>query len=232
MNSMSATLAAGSIARQPAGRPDFGEFASHLHDDDSIALRSLSGDVRDGYTAADLADRAAPPLDAADDLLAETRWGRFIERHGEGSHWTILEPTAGRHGAAIVIMSRDRRLLMLNVIRRGVNALVWEIPMGMTDPGETGVETAVRETREETGVTVSPADVIALGTIQQEPSRQDSEAELYFAEVDRVALDLSHESTDGAWIPASVVKEAVVGGQINGSVTAMALLRAIARGLI
>jgi ADP-ribose pyrophosphatase YjhB (NUDIX family) len=66
-----------------------------------------------------------------------------------------LSPVAGA-----VIVRAGRLLLM----RRAspVGALLWTFPSGKVDEGETASEAAVREAREEVGVTVAP--VVVLGS--------------------------------------------------------------------
>ncbi|GAB7101765.1 hypothetical protein JCM4814A_00790 [Streptomyces phaeofaciens JCM 4814] len=59
--------------------------------------------------------------------------------------------------AAAVITDADRVLL----VRRNPDDYMgglWDIPSGTVDPGETIVDAARRETREETGLTVSSVD--------------------------------------------------------------------------
>jgi ADP-ribose pyrophosphatase YjhB (NUDIX family) len=55
-------------------------------------------------------------------------------------------------GAAAVILDGDRVLL----VRHTYGRLNWEIPGGASEPGESVIETAIREVREETGVEAKP----------------------------------------------------------------------------
>ena len=54
--------------------------------------------------------------------------------------------------AAAVIVDDDRVLLIRRRVVEGT--LSWQFPAGKVEPGESGAEAAVRETREETGLTV------------------------------------------------------------------------------
>jgi 8-oxo-dGTP diphosphatase len=54
-----------------------------------------------------------------------------------------------RLAAAAVILDGEGRVLL---VRHTYGRLNWEIPGGASDPGESVVETAVREVREEVGV--------------------------------------------------------------------------------
>jgi 8-oxo-dGTP diphosphatase len=55
--------------------------------------------------------------------------------------------------AAAVIVTGGRVLLVRRRVAEG--ALLWTFPSGKVEPGETGEQAAVRETREETGLEVA-----------------------------------------------------------------------------
>ena len=48
-------------------------------------------------------------------------------------------------------LTQAQEVLLIRLYRRGVDQVVWEIPGGMIDPGETPLEAAKRELLEETG---------------------------------------------------------------------------------
>lgn len=56
--------------------------------------------------------------------------------------------------AAAVIVDAGRLLLVRRRVAEG--SLSWQLPAGAVEPGETGEQAAVRETLEETGLTVAP----------------------------------------------------------------------------
>lgn len=62
-------------------------------------------------------------------------------------------------GIAAAIIVRDGRVLM---VRRAVTEgeLMWQFPAGQIEPGETPAEAAVREAKEETGLTVEPVRML------------------------------------------------------------------------
>ena len=60
--------------------------------------------------------------------------------------------------AAAVIVKGDRVLLVRRRMKEGV--LSWQFPAGAVEPGETAEEAAVRETAEEVGIVVTPAQVL------------------------------------------------------------------------
>lgn len=81
---------------------------------------------------------------------AEIR-SRFAEEVGH------VTPKVG--GDAAVFDERGRLLLQLRA-----DDDTWCLPGGFTDPNESPRETAVRETREETGLTVEPGELIGVFT--------------------------------------------------------------------
>ena len=70
-----------------------------------------------------------------------------------------MTETTEQPGIAAAIIVRDDRVLM---IRRRVREgeLSWQFPAGAIEPGETAEEAAVRETLEETGLTVEATKLL------------------------------------------------------------------------
>ena len=64
-----------------------------------------------------------------------------------------------RLSCGVVILNRDRELLLCHVT--GQNH--WDLPKGGIDPGETPLEAAIRETREESGLRLQPDALFDLG---------------------------------------------------------------------
>lgn len=82
--------------------------------------------------------------------------------------------------AAIVAVSEDLNILMVRQYRYAVRGLIWEIPAGTLDPGETPAACAERELAEETGYTAS--DFKQLGEIVPVPGYSDERITLFLAE--------------------------------------------------
>lgn len=66
----------------------------------------------------------------------------------------MTQPAAKERAIAAAVIVDDGRVLL---VRRRVieRELSWQFPAGEVEPGETDVDAAVREAREETGLTVS-----------------------------------------------------------------------------
>ena len=65
----------------------------------------------------------------------------------------------------------------------------WDLPKGGADPGESPLDAAVRETREETGVRVPPRSLLDLGEFDYLPGRK--RLHLFALKVPRDAVDLA-----------------------------------------
>lgn len=62
----------------------------------------------------------------------------------------------GRPGAVVIAVHGDE-ILLVQSRRPAAEAVLWELPRGMGEPGETATQTAVRELREETGLHAASA---------------------------------------------------------------------------
>jgi ADP-ribose pyrophosphatase len=73
----------------------------------------------------------------------------------------------------------DPRIILIRQFRHAANGVIWEIPAGRLDPGETAATCAQRELEEEIGMT---ADVLArLTTIYTTPGFTDEKIHLFMA---------------------------------------------------
>jgi 8-oxo-dGTP pyrophosphatase MutT (NUDIX family) len=70
-------------------------------------------------------------------------------------------PILERDAVRLVVRDSEDRILLFHTheVTAPELGVWWELPGGGIDEGETCVDTAVRELREETGITVSPARV-------------------------------------------------------------------------
>lgn len=69
------------------------------------------------------------------------------------------EPTTEKPGiSAGIVVQGDRVLMVRRRIKEG--ELMWQFPAGGIEPGETAEEAAVRETAEETGLTVDAVKLL------------------------------------------------------------------------
>lgn len=92
-------------------------------------------------------------------------------------------PQAPLVGVGAVIVQEDRVLL----VRRGREPLKghWTLPGGMLELGETLVDGAVREVREETGLIVEPLELVELiDRIDHESGRESGRVRYHYVIAD------------------------------------------------
>ena len=70
--------------------------------------------------------------------------------------------TPKRLSCGVVILTAERELLLCHVT--GQNH--WDLPKGGIDPGETPLQAALRETREECGLNLAPDTLLDLGRLR------------------------------------------------------------------
>jgi ADP-ribose pyrophosphatase len=81
--------------------------------------------------------------------------------------------------SAIVAVDQDRSIAMVNQYRHAVGGYLWEVPAGCRASGESFLECARRELREEAGLTAARWE--RLGSIVTVPSFCDERIELFMA---------------------------------------------------
>jgi 8-oxo-dGTP pyrophosphatase MutT (NUDIX family) len=86
-----------------------------------------------------------------DDPVTDARWSALLPDDG----WPIEERDAVR----VVVLDTDDRILLFRTWHTGHPCHWWELPGGGGEPGETYVDTAIRELHEETGIVAVPAQV-------------------------------------------------------------------------
>jgi 8-oxo-dGTP pyrophosphatase MutT (NUDIX family) len=100
--------------------------------------------------------------------------------------YLVVEPKIkyenGISGVAILPV-KDNRFGLVNVYRHPVAAYGWEVPRGFIDNNESLEDAAIRELKEETGLTCARSDLQSLGTISPEPGIISAKVILYTANI-------------------------------------------------
>jgi len=102
-------------------------------------------------------------------------------------------------GVVVLPVLPDGRIAMVAQFRPALRGYDWEFPAGMVDAGETPEQAAIRECREETGLTVRR--LTRLGVFSPDPSRLAYRAIAFVAEAD---------GPEGAFEPETGMKLALV----------------------
>ena len=94
--------------------------------------------------------------------------GRFLWLVEDGGWEYVMRRNVGPNGVvAVVAMTDERKLLLVEQFRKPVGKWVIDIPAGLVDDRETVSKAAARELLEETGYSGSPISV--LGAVPTSP---------------------------------------------------------------
>jgi 8-oxo-dGTP pyrophosphatase MutT (NUDIX family) len=127
-------------------------------------------------------------------------------------------------GVAVLAVTDDGRLVMVEQFRHGTRELSLELPSGVVDDGEEPEEAAVRELREETGF--EGAEPRVLGSFELNPSWQKTTVHAVL--VRGAAREGEKEEDEGEDIrvrllPPAEVRRRVLAGEIDTAATLCAL---------
>jgi 8-oxo-dGTP pyrophosphatase MutT (NUDIX family) len=81
-----------------------------------------------------------------------------------------------RHGRIATVKSLSAGVLVINpqaelLLCHATGTVVWDIPKGGGDAGESTLQTALRETAEETGLRFEPGELLDLGHFSYRPTK-------------------------------------------------------------
>jgi len=116
----------------------------------------------------------------------------------------------------VIALTPDRDVLLLKQYRWGVEGFTVEIPGGMCDPGESPLESARRELREETGH--EAAELVELGWVYPNPAVQSNRCYTYLArDVRRVGEPTPdpNEAFEQLQVPLADIPKMIATGEIN-----------------
>jgi ADP-ribose pyrophosphatase len=168
-------------------------------------------------------------MSAAD---AQTRFrGRIVDVATETitlPNGTVLEMEVVRHpgGAAVVAVDAHGRVCLLRQYRHVIGDWLWELPAGKIDAGEPPEHTAIRELRDEAGVSADHWS--KLGAIVTSPGVFTEVVHLY------LATGLTHtaprpdadEVFECHWLDLDQVVDWALAGEIRDAKSVIGLLRA------
>ena len=179
--------------------------------------------------------------DAPDSPTPKGSWIRNARRVAYENPWLTLwhddvtrpDGAPGIYGvvhfanlaAGVLVLDQDDRVLLVGQHRYPIDAYSWEIPEGGVPAGETALDGARRELREETGVEAS--DWRELARVHLSNSVTDELAILF------IATGLTHgvATPDGTedlairWMPFADVLAMTLDGRISDAMTVVAVER-------
>ena len=137
---------------------------------------------------------------------------------GRTYEYTVLR--RDRHGAAVLAFNDQGQVLMQQEYRYPVDAIIWQVPGGLIDPGESPLAAAQRELAEETGHVAE--SWYHLGSFWDNAAFEDMVVNIFVAEDARTdgsthrdeAEWVHHEWKDLQWVREQVrdgvIRERVV----------------------
>lgn len=131
-----------------------------------------------------------------------------------------------RHQGSAVIMAVDgkNRILLVRQFRLPARAMLWELPAGRLDEGETPLVAARRELREETGLRARSWK--KLISFYSSPGFLDEKMHVYVARdlTPGEAEPMEDERIEQRWFPVTEVERMIQSGRIQDGKTIAAVL--------
>ena len=161
-----------------------------------------------------------------EDVVYEDRWVKVVLAHvrlpnGRRYVYTTLWRVPG---AAVVALNERGEILLVQEYRHPLGDVIYQLPGGLVDEGETPLETARRELREETGYEAEHWE--PLGVVQDNPGLIDGATTLFLARDVRRAGEPQREWTEFhavGWYTLDWLRDQVRGGHIHDRVVLAAL---------
>ena len=134
-----------------------------------------------------------------------------------------------RGSVAVLPVHDDGRVVLVRQYRYPVDALVWELPAGRLDPGESPEEAARRELEEEVGL--RPLALEALTVFYTTPGFCDETMHLFRATglQSVAARPEADERIEASTVTLSEARDMIRRGEIREGKTLVALLMEIGR---
>ena len=127
--------------------------------------------------------------------------------------------------AGVVVLDAEDRVLLVGQHRYALDAYSWEIPEGGVPAGETALDGARRELREETGVVA--ASWREIGRFHLSNSVTDEAGVLYLATdlVQQAAAPEATEELAVRWVPFDEALAMTLDGRITDAMAIMGIQR-------
>ncbi|MBX9601909.1 MAG: NUDIX hydrolase [Bryobacteraceae bacterium] len=146
--------------------------------------------------------------------------------HAEGKKGRKMDRAVVRHGGSAVVMPVDdrKRVLLVRQYRLPANKALWEVPAGRLDPGESPLQAAKRELREETGI--AARKWTRLAEFWASPGFLAEKMSVYLAQDLRQgeAEPMDDEEIETRWFTVREMEAQLAAGRIQDAKTLVAYL--------
>lgn len=119
---------------------------------------------------------------------------------------TAIEPTAVRQAGAIAFRKREHRDLEILLVRPSNGHREWLFPKGHIEQDESETDAALRELREEAGI--SGRLIGAVDQVARFPSNQEQVAVRFYV-IEALTEEEPAESREHTWLPLTLAAEAL-----------------------
>ena len=140
-------------------------------------------------------------------------------------NWHYLIEKNSSNGAVILILEDNKNFILVKNYRKAIDKIVIELPRGYGEENETSLNTALRESLEETGYKINKENITKLGSVNPNSAILSSEIDIYFAKVsqrDKIK-DSDSEVIDIVKINKNSIKKLILNGEIKDSFSLTAI---------
>lgn len=155
------------------------------------------------------------------DIVYRNNWFSVVKE----DNWHYLIEKNSNNGAVILILEDNKNFILVKNYRKAIDKIVIELPRGYGENNETSLDTALRESLEETGYKISKNNITKLGSINPNSAILSSEINIYFANVtnkDKIK-DSESEVIDIIKINKNDIKQMILRGEIKDAFSLSAI---------
>jgi ADP-ribose pyrophosphatase len=155
------------------------------------------------------------------EIVYKNNWFSVVKE----DNWHYLIEKNSNNGAVILILEDNKNFIFVKNYRKAIDKIVIELPRGYGENNESSLDTALRESLEETGYKIHKKNITKLGSINPNSSILSSEINIYFANVsskDKIKNSDS-EVIDIVKINKNDIKQLILSGEIKDSFSLSAI---------